>query len=106
MQNPYVAAIVYADERCHCDPSQTGNSVAARAGEPTKWLGRIEFAAKPVPPAFFHVPGVPAAVQIHIAPARSTMKSPTAKVPDVGAPEAVAPAYLDVCVAPVSASGT
>jgi hypothetical protein len=36
-------------------------------------------------------PGVPAVVQTQIVPVWSTMKSPTAKVPEVGAPLAVPP---------------
>ena len=42
-----------------------------------------------------HVPGVPATVQIQILPVWSITKSPTAHVPEVGAPEVVAPAYRE-----------
>jgi len=37
------------------------------------------------------VPGVPAVVQTQIVPVKSTIKSPTANVPDEGAPFAVPP---------------
>jgi hypothetical protein len=49
-----------------------------------------------------HVPGVPAVMQTQIVAVWSMMKSPTANVPDAGAPEAVAPTYLEADVAPVS----
>ena len=47
------------------------------------------------------VPGVPAVVQTQIVPVWSTMKSPTANVPEVGAPLAVPPTYRVAEVAPV-----
>ena len=38
-----------------------------------------------------HVPGVPAVVQTQMVPLRSIIKSPTANVPEVGAPLVVPP---------------
>ena len=50
-------------------------------------------------------PGVPAVVQTQMVPVWSTTKSPTANVPDVGAPLAVPPTYRVAAVAPVSPAG-
>src|SRR5579859_5970782 len=49
-----------------------------------------------------HVPWVPATVQIQMVPDWSTIQSPIAKVPDVGAPLAVAPTKRVTAAAPVS----
>ena len=60
----------------------------------------------PEPPATcVQVPGVPPVVQTWNLPVWSTAKSPTANVPDTGAPEVVAPTYREACVAPVSPVG-
>ena len=50
-------------------------------------------------------PGDPAEVQIQNAPVRSTVKSPTANVPETGCPALVAPTYRLTAVAPVSPDG-
>ena len=47
------------------------------------------------------VPGVPAVVHTQNVEVWSTIKSPTANVPLVGAPLVVAPTYLEAAVAPV-----
>ena len=47
------------------------------------------------------VPGVPATRHTQIVAVWSTIKSPTAKVPLVGAPLVVPPTYLVAAVAPV-----
>jgi hypothetical protein len=49
-----------------------------------------------------HDPGLPNAVQTQTLAVWSITKSPTAKVPVVGAPEVVAPTYLEAAIAPVS----
>jgi len=51
------------------------------------------------------IPGVPAAMQIQKVAVSSTIKSPTANVPEVGAPEVVPPTYRVAEVAPVRPTG-
>ena len=54
------------------------------------------------PAVFTQVPGVPATVHTQNVPDWSTMKSPARNPPEMGAPDVVAPAYLEAAVAPGS----